>query len=203
MNSIFVAKLDFGVSDEELRDLFQQYGTVIKSHIAKDKETGKPRGFAFVEMSNSEEVQNAINGLNGHTINGRSIVVKEAEDRGNNRQKDSRRPSSPRPNQQRESRPQNSRPPRAEHTESGMEQAPFALPQDDTSSSSSEQKRTKRGKGKKKKGGESSENREMKMSAYKKSGKKKNFHFEDDDDDWEMELLRSKKRGWVDEEDED
>ncbi|MDB2479548.1 hypothetical protein N9W67_01540, partial [Crocinitomicaceae bacterium] len=63
---------------------------------------------------------------------------------------------------------------------------------------------TKRGKGGKKKVSgpdNSSESRENKMSAYKKSGKKNNFHL-DEDDDWELELLKSKKRGWTDEEEE-
>ena len=51
MTSIFVAKLDFGVSNQELRQLFENYGTVLKATVATDRETGKPRGFAFVEMA--------------------------------------------------------------------------------------------------------------------------------------------------------
>jgi len=197
MASIFVAKLDFGVSDDELKELFEQYGTVVKSHIAKDKETGKPRGFAFVEMSSDDETAKAIEGLDGHTINGRSIVVKEAEDRGNSRPQarsfDSNRP-------RRDDRPQ-----RAERTYTPpvKEDSPFMNEREDTSTSESV-KKTKRGKGGKKKVSgpdNSSESRENKMSAYKKSGKKNNFHL-DEDDDWELELLKSKKRGWTDEEEE-
>ncbi|MDB4516919.1 RNA-binding protein, partial [Crocinitomicaceae bacterium] len=85
MTNIFVAKLDFGVSDETLRELFESYGTVLKCQIAKDRDTGKPRGFAFVEMKSPEETQVAIRALDGHTVNGRSIVVKLAEDRSNSR----------------------------------------------------------------------------------------------------------------------
>jgi RNA recognition motif-containing protein len=197
MASIFVAKLDFGVSDDELKELFEQYGTVVKSHIAKDKETGKPRGFAFVEMSSDDETAKAIEGLDGHTINGRSIVVKEAEDRGNSRPQarsfDSNRP-------RRDDRPQ-----RAERTYTPpvKEDSPFMNEREDTSTSEPV-KKTKRGKGGKKKVSgpdNSSESRENKMSAYKKSGKKNNFHL-DEDDDWELELLKSKKRGWTDEKEE-
>ena len=79
MTSIFVAKLDFGVTNEQLRQLFEQHGSVIKVNVATDRETGKSRGFAFVEMTDREEAENAINALNGHMINGRDIAVKEAE----------------------------------------------------------------------------------------------------------------------------
>jgi RNA recognition motif-containing protein len=197
MASIFVAKLDFGVSDDELKELFEQYGTVVKSHIAKDKETGKPRGFAFVEMSSDDETAKAIEGLDGHTINGRSIVVKEAEDRGNSRPQarsfDSNRP-------RRDDRPQRAERP---YTPPVKEDSPFMNEREDTSTSEPV-KKTKREKGGKKKVSgldNSSESRENKMSAYKKSGKKNNFHL-DEDDDWELELLKSKKRGWTDEEEE-
>lgn len=85
MTNIFVAKLDFSVTEEELRSLFEAYGGVKKVHIATDRETGKPRGFAFVEMYNDEQAQRAIAELDCKKINGRDIAVKEAEDRrGNN-----------------------------------------------------------------------------------------------------------------------
>ena len=71
MTSIFVAKLDFGVSNQELRQLFENYGTVLKATVATDRETGKPRGFAFVEMADRQEASNAISALDGHVINGR------------------------------------------------------------------------------------------------------------------------------------
>lgn len=201
MASIFVAKLDFGVSDDELKGLFEEYGTVVKSHIAKDKETGKPRGFAFVEMSSDEETANAIRGLDGHTINGRSIVVKEAEDRGSS--KPQRKPfdnnRGPRDGGQRRDTPRSDRP--TYTPPAPKEESPFA--NENEKSSSEPVKKSKRGKGAKKKssGDSGGESRENKMSAYKKSGKKNNFQL-DEDDDWEMELLKSKKRGWTDEEEE-
>jgi RNA recognition motif-containing protein len=82
MTSIFVAKLDFGVDNQQLQALFEQYGKVSKATVALDRETGKSRGFGFVEMFNNEEAQEAIRKLDGYEVNGRPIAVKEAEDRG-------------------------------------------------------------------------------------------------------------------------
>ena len=90
MTSIFVAKLDFGVTEDELRQLFAEYGRVNKASIAVDKETRKPRGFAFVEMADADEAAQAIKGLDGRTINGRQIAVKAAEARPDNRNSDNR-----------------------------------------------------------------------------------------------------------------
>jgi RNA recognition motif-containing protein len=84
MITIFVAKLDFGVSENELFELFKQYGTVAKVTVAKDKETNKSRGFAFVEMPNRDQAQQAIDALDGYSFNGRTCAVKEAENRSNN-----------------------------------------------------------------------------------------------------------------------
>ena len=89
MTNIFVARLDFGVSQEELKKAFEQYGKVNKVTIATDKETGKPKGFAFVEMFNEEEANNAIKSLDGTSLNGRQIAVKQAEDRRDNNRRDS------------------------------------------------------------------------------------------------------------------
>ena len=88
MMNIFVARLDFGVSQEELKRAFEQYGKVNKVTIATDKETGKPKGFAFIEMFNDEEAQNAIKSLDGFSFNGRQIAVKQAEDRRDNNRKE-------------------------------------------------------------------------------------------------------------------
>ena len=85
MITIFVAKLDFGVTENELLTLFQQYGTVAKVTIAKDKETNKSRGFAFVEMPNDEQAKSAISALDGYSFNGRRCVIKEADERPNNK----------------------------------------------------------------------------------------------------------------------
>ncbi len=82
MTSIFVAKLDFGVTKEQLTELFEEYGKVNKVNIPTDKDTGKPRGFAFVEMFDQKEAEEAIRGLDGFEINRRTLAVKLAEDRG-------------------------------------------------------------------------------------------------------------------------
>ncbi len=81
MTSIFVAKLDFGVDNQQLQSLFEKYGKVNKATVAMDRETGKSRGFGFVEMFNDEEAQEAIRQLDGYEVNGRPIAVKQAEDR--------------------------------------------------------------------------------------------------------------------------
>lgn len=203
MTNIFVAKLDFGVSDEALKSLFENYGTVVKCHIAKDRETGKPRGFAFVEMSSAEETQAAISSLDGHAINGRNMVVKLAEDRGGNKPRSSGPPRDRNFNRDSRGPQRDSRPPRSENTDSRPPRtddfrAPIAPREDESTASSAAEKTTKRGKSKKKKvGGDKPENREFKMSAHKKSGKKPRVQYEDDDD-WELELLKQKRRGWTD-----
>jgi RNA recognition motif-containing protein len=83
MTNIFVARLDYGVTQEELKSAFEQYGHVNKVSLAIDKETGKSKGFAFIEMKNDEEAVAAIKGLDGLTMHGRQIAVKQAEDRSN------------------------------------------------------------------------------------------------------------------------
>ena len=201
MTNIFVAKLDFGVSDETLKGLFENYGTVLKCQIAKDRETGKPRGFAFVEMQTPEETQAAIKGLDGHTINGRSMVVKLAEDRSSGKGGNKRNDSRPR-------RDFDKRPPRSPRTEasSGDSQkkpdsysVPVAPQPESAPSAEEKPKKTKRGKNKSK-SSDKPENREYKMSAHKKSGKRNRIQF-DDDDDWEMEFRRNQKSGWDNDED--
>ena len=71
MTSIFVAKLDFGVTKEQLSELFEAYGKVNRVNIPTDKDTGKPRGFAFVEMFDADEAEKAISALDGYEINRR------------------------------------------------------------------------------------------------------------------------------------
>lgn len=85
MKNIFVGNLSFSSSEDAVRGLFETYGTVDRVSIITDRETGRSRGFAFVEMSNDEEAERAINALNGAEIGGRRINVNEArprEDRG-------------------------------------------------------------------------------------------------------------------------
>lgn len=81
MTSIFVAKLDFNTTDEQLKSLFEEHGHVNRVTIAKDRETGKPRGFAFVEMADESEADEAIKALDNYSMNGRNIAVKKADDR--------------------------------------------------------------------------------------------------------------------------
>lgn len=76
--NLFVGSLPFSVTEETLGQLFTQYGQVQSVNVIKDKYTGQSRGFAFVEMGTDEEAQKAIGGLNGHNLEGRTIVVKEA-----------------------------------------------------------------------------------------------------------------------------
>lgn len=83
--NIFVAKLDYNVDSDDLRNLFEEYGRVTSSNVITDQYTGKSRGFGFVEMSDQDEAMTAIKQLNNTNIQGRSIVVKEAEKRENQR----------------------------------------------------------------------------------------------------------------------
>ena len=78
---IFVGNLAYTASDEELRQLFEPYGVVERVHIPQDRETGRPRGFGFVTMSNGTEAQAAITGLQGTTLGGRLLTVNEARQR--------------------------------------------------------------------------------------------------------------------------
>jgi len=74
--NIFVANVDFNVREDELRSYFESYGTVSSFKIIKDKETGKSKGYGFVEMPNQEEGLNAVNELNGKEVQGRALHVK-------------------------------------------------------------------------------------------------------------------------------
>lgn len=79
--NIFVGNLSFETTDDELRAEFAQYGELSSVNILRDRMTNRSRGFAFVEMPNNEEAQNAITALNGKTINGRQINAAEARPR--------------------------------------------------------------------------------------------------------------------------
>jgi cold-inducible RNA-binding protein len=88
MKNIFVGNLDFGTTEESLRQLFAEYGTVDRVSIVTDRDTGRSRGFAFVEMPDASEADRAINALNGFSQNGRALNVNEARpkvDRGGDR----------------------------------------------------------------------------------------------------------------------
>jgi RNA recognition motif-containing protein len=85
LKNIFVGNLDFNTSEDELRQLFEAYGPVDRVSIMTDRETGRSRGFGFVEMTNGEDGEKAIAALNGSQIGGRTLNVNEARpkpDRG-------------------------------------------------------------------------------------------------------------------------
>lgn len=82
--NLFVAGLPYDMDNQELQEIFEEFGTVNSARIILDKETRRSRGFGFVEMPDSAEAEKAISGLNGSSIDDRTIAVKEAEDRGNN-----------------------------------------------------------------------------------------------------------------------
>jgi len=78
VKNIFVGNLDFGASEESLRSLFESYGTVERVNLVTDRDTGRSRGFAFVEMTDPGEADRAIAGLNGSSLGGRSLRIDEA-----------------------------------------------------------------------------------------------------------------------------
>lgn len=78
---LFVGSLPWGVDDAKLGEIFAQAGNVVTAQVVKDRETGRSRGFGFVEMSTEEEAQNAVKNLNGSEIEGRKIVVNIARPR--------------------------------------------------------------------------------------------------------------------------
>jgi RNA recognition motif-containing protein len=82
---LYVGNLSFQTSDDDLRELFAQAGTVETANVVQDRDTGRSRGFGFVEMASKEEGEAAIQQFNGKEFNGRSLTVNEArprEDRG-------------------------------------------------------------------------------------------------------------------------
>ncbi len=81
MTKLFVGNLSFRTTQEDLLDTFSPYGAVESVNIINDRETGQPRGFAFVEMSNASEAEAAISALNGTELMGRAINVNEARPR--------------------------------------------------------------------------------------------------------------------------
>jgi cold-inducible RNA-binding protein len=85
VKTIFVGNLDFNATEEAVRSLFERYGQVNSARIMTDRETGGSRGFAFVEMENETEADQAISALNGYSMDGRALNVNEARpkpDRG-------------------------------------------------------------------------------------------------------------------------
>jgi cold-inducible RNA-binding protein len=79
--NIFVAKLNFSTSSDGLREAFEQFGQVESASVVTDRESGRSKGFGFVEMPDDNEAQAAINALEGSDLDGRTIAVKKAEPR--------------------------------------------------------------------------------------------------------------------------
>jgi RNA recognition motif-containing protein len=80
-NKLYVGNLAYSVRDDELQQAFGQFGTVTSAKVMMDRETGRSKGFGFVEMGSDAEAQAAINGLNGQALEGRAVVVNEARPR--------------------------------------------------------------------------------------------------------------------------
>ncbi len=78
---LYVGNLTYGTTDETLRQLFEQHGAVTSAQVIMDRDTGRSKGFGFVEMANDQEAQAAIAALNGQQVDGRALTVNEARPR--------------------------------------------------------------------------------------------------------------------------
>ncbi len=83
--NIYIGNLHYDVNEDNLREVFEEYGEVTSSKIIKDRESGRSKGFGFVEMANDEEANKAIEALNDADLRGRNMRVNEARERSNNR----------------------------------------------------------------------------------------------------------------------
>jgi len=81
MKNLFVGNMSFQTTESDLRGLFEPFGEIARIHVVNDRETGQPRGFAFVEMSNDDEGVKAMTGLDGKELSGRALRVNEATPR--------------------------------------------------------------------------------------------------------------------------
>ena len=81
MKNLFVGNLNFQTTESDLRALFEPFGPITRVHIATDRETGRSRGFAFVEMPNDDDAAKAMAGLDGKEVGGRNLKVNEARPR--------------------------------------------------------------------------------------------------------------------------
>ncbi len=82
-SNLYVGNLPFDIAEEELQELFVSQGEVVSAKVIMDRETGRPRGFAFVEMAQAEDAQKAIQNLDGREFKGRSLKVNMAQPREN------------------------------------------------------------------------------------------------------------------------
>jgi RNA recognition motif-containing protein len=82
MKNLFVGNMSFQTTESELTELFKPFGQITRIRVVMDRETGRARGFAFVEMPNDEEASKAVAALDGKSVGGRSIKVNEARPKG-------------------------------------------------------------------------------------------------------------------------
>ncbi len=80
--NIYIGNLHYNVNEEELKEIFKEYGEVMSVKIITDKYSGRSKGFGFIEMLNDEEANKAIDNLNGTEIRGRKVIVNQAKERG-------------------------------------------------------------------------------------------------------------------------
>jgi len=80
-NKLYVGNLPYSMQDEDLREHFARFGEVASAKVMTDRETGRSKGFAFVEMGSGEEARSAITGMHGQSFGGRALVVNEARPR--------------------------------------------------------------------------------------------------------------------------
>ena len=81
MFNIYVGNLSFEATEDELRGLFEEHGEVLKVNLITDRDTGRPRGFGFVEMADAAQGRTAIEQINGREVGGRTVTVNEAKPR--------------------------------------------------------------------------------------------------------------------------
>lgn len=79
--NIYAGNLSYSVTDDDLKDLFGEFGEVSRASVISDRESGRSKGFGFVEMANDDEAKQAIDSLNGKELKGRAISVNEARPR--------------------------------------------------------------------------------------------------------------------------
>jgi len=88
MKKIYVGNLSYGVTKDELKKMFSEYGSVSDAILIEDRDTGRSKGFGFVEMENLSEADKAIKELDGKSVQGRNIRVNEAQPKKTRRSKD-------------------------------------------------------------------------------------------------------------------
>ena len=79
--NIYVGNLTFGTSSSDLQGLFEEHGEVVKAQVISDRDTGRSRGFGFVEMASADDAATAIQELNGQNVDGRDLTVNQAKER--------------------------------------------------------------------------------------------------------------------------